>query len=657
MHRASLIPQITALGALLEASSEGILFVLPDYRLGLMNDSFRTILFSFWGIVAHIGQDVMELIDLYEVRQLIGPAIEGALNGQNGTYSQEIDKHNTTFYFEVSSFGMPDGLGGMIILKDKTEIRRQTTELKTLEVALDHGYKLMDLLTQQVKLQNRHILRGPSIWGQQFSQVAPANTTHPFFVAQESLIILGLSLNNALNKFTSASDILNKKLVMTESRNRINQDLWQQLHPLQLMANERLTPVEIKIDPLITQDQDLELAYDQAVLQTILLSVTEMAFLRANGGLITINIKVNEQGEDDIVLHFEIEDTNDTIPDYQDYILADDYLDRIKELPKSYQVPYVGLRYALDLIAAWGGSLKVKPVASGGHRWTIALSFRRVKVQTQDLVKGKLLVIAVSDQKLNYLSYVLGGAGYEVTRCKTIEEANQALVSDLSHPFEALLIQTDIGLFRQQDQPDNANYHFSSLQKTIQGWLMACELHKIKPPVLVALQLLPTIYWQGQLNSIGIQLNLPIPLEVSSLEQLNNALLGSVQVSELAILPDNVDTSYLTNLAGNDPGFWREMISLYIQNVPMAIDELQDLINRADYQLAAAAIHKLKSNLKLMGLHEASILANDLEQQYLLRTISPDHQQQFGRFRQHLQGSVQYYNRELSRLNLPSLAS
>jgi len=87
------------------------------------------------------------------------------------------------------------------------------------------------------------------------------------------------------------------------------------------------------------------------------------------------------------------------------------------------------------------------------------------------------------------------------------------------------------------------------------------------------------------------------------------------------------DLTYLKELSQGEPEFEQEMINLFIQEVPENLNSLKNALNKEDYKEAEYWIHKLKSKLRLMGMHQMRIWADYIEHNFkhknkLDRTLS-----------------------------------
>ncbi len=82
-----------------------------------------------------------------------------------------------------------------------------------------------------------------------------------------------------------------------------------------------------------------------------------------------------------------------------------------------------------------------------------------------------------------------------------------------------------------------------------------------------------------------------------------------------------VDLTYLRTMSNNNQVFITEMISTFIESMPMSIAEINTSLATRDWENLKRCIHKIKPSITLMGLHIAKTKAVELEE--ILLTKKP----------------------------------
>lgn len=82
-----------------------------------------------------------------------------------------------------------------------------------------------------------------------------------------------------------------------------------------------------------------------------------------------------------------------------------------------------------------------------------------------------------------------------------------------------------------------------------------------------------------------------------------------------------VDMDYLKRVAVDEPQFIQEMISIFLQRTPEALETMRNSISAKDMETVWKTAHRMKPTFSYMGMKNTSALAADLEK---LCKNSPD---------------------------------
>ncbi|MGB1240923.1 MAG: hypothetical protein ACPG49_00270 [Chitinophagales bacterium] len=75
----------------------------------------------------------------------------------------------------------------------------------------------------------------------------------------------------------------------------------------------------------------------------------------------------------------------------------------------------------------------------------------------------------------------------------------------------------------------------------------------------------------------------------------------------------SLDLSYLRQISEGDISFEREILLIYLREVPLLAQKTKKTLKVGDYKTAADLIHKLKSKIRVIGLKQAWRLADFIE--------------------------------------------
>lgn len=73
------------------------------------------------------------------------------------------------------------------------------------------------------------------------------------------------------------------------------------------------------------------------------------------------------------------------------------------------------------------------------------------------------------------------------------------------------------------------------------------------------------------------------------------------------------DLTYLQELSQGDKEFEVEMIRIFIAEVPQSLAELRTALKSEDWEACGKIVHKLKSKLRIMGLHSVKDAITEIE--------------------------------------------
>lgn len=76
-----------------------------------------------------------------------------------------------------------------------------------------------------------------------------------------------------------------------------------------------------------------------------------------------------------------------------------------------------------------------------------------------------------------------------------------------------------------------------------------------------------------------------------------------------------VNWDLINTYLGDDKDFQKQMIQVFISNMPEYYDDLESAFNNKDLEAIGKQAHKMKSSLSMMGIEAAHNLAVELENQ------------------------------------------
>jgi len=74
-----------------------------------------------------------------------------------------------------------------------------------------------------------------------------------------------------------------------------------------------------------------------------------------------------------------------------------------------------------------------------------------------------------------------------------------------------------------------------------------------------------------------------------------------------------INLEYLKTMSGNDPGIIKEMIDVFIGQIPDFVKEMQELYDKGDWTNLALLAHKTKSSVAIMGMNKLVDMLKEFE--------------------------------------------
>lgn len=132
----------------------------------------------------------------------------------------------------------------------------------------------------------------------------------------------------------------------------------------------------------------------------------------------------------------------------------------------------------------------------------------------------------------------------------------------------------------------------------------------------------------GMNNYVSKPINMDILYAMmNELTQVKYAIESSESVVEEKEF-DYIDLTYFRTMSGGRPEFELNIFQMFIEDIPIQLQEMIDAIKSSDYKLAAQIIHKMKSSLLMIGLHQIQPLIVTMEQELINGELNSNFSQQ-----------------------------
>jgi len=75
----------------------------------------------------------------------------------------------------------------------------------------------------------------------------------------------------------------------------------------------------------------------------------------------------------------------------------------------------------------------------------------------------------------------------------------------------------------------------------------------------------------------------------------------------------HIDLTYLKELSNGSNKFINQMITIFLKETPVAIDNVEKYLNTSNWDALRAAVHKIKPSFSFMGIKELEEVINSVE--------------------------------------------
>lgn len=366
--------------------------------------------------------------------------------------------------------------------------------------------------------------------------------------------------------------------------------------PKSMQKNIRLSS---KIDPKIP---DL-LIGDPTRLNQILLNLVSNAIKFTEEGEIRIVIDLVEEKEETVELLFSVKDTGIGIPKEKLNTIFEGFTQATNETTRKYGGTGLGLTIVKQLVEQQGGSITVESEEGSGSDFSFKLRFKkgcetkRKKAIEEKGVPAKkiddLNVLLVED---NYLNQVLATKVLTNWNWKVDVAENGAVAVNKLQKNNYDIILMDIQM-PEMDGYEATRYIRKKLtppKSTIP--IMAMTAHAISGEVERCEQVGMNGYISKPFNEDHLYQKILTILNMDhAMEEKTNT--GN-QVNE----GKYTDLTYLKKLSKGDDDFVKQMISIFINQTPTAIQKMEADLSNKDWTSLRAVAHKMKPSFSFVGV-------------------------------------------------------
>lgn len=327
------------------------------------------------------------------------------------------------------------------------------------------------------------------------------------------------------------------------------------------------------------------------------------------GGQVHIHVTCTESNDKYVMIQVRVSDTGIGIPADKIHKIFDSFTQAGDDITRKYGGTGLGLNICKQLVELQGGQIRVESNPGKGSVFTFHLPFEICPVQqekekvilstpAEEIDHQPLHLLVVEDNDVNrivitkYLkdwNFTYDCASDGLTAIELIER----------NRYDVILLDVEMPGMKGYDV---VKYIRNELKMTHQP-VVAMTAHANKEEE------------QKCLNA-GMNDYISKPFNPDDLKLIIYSVIGKRNEEEKNPVPVSkvTDLNYLREMADGSEDFIREFISLFLQNAPIGLNEIDEGIKNSDWEKVRQASHKLKPSLSYVGMKEMNAKATRMEE-------------------------------------------
>jgi PAS domain S-box-containing protein len=401
-----------------------------------------------------------------------------------------------------------------------------------------------------------------------------------------------------INDILDLAKVDSGKMTFEKKPFKMNVSLESMLHLFENKIQEKNLKLVKEYDSNIPN----VLVGDPVRLHQIILNLVNNAVKFTQKGIITVGAQLIFEDDDRVVIEFSISDTGIGIPEDKLQHIFEKFNQASSGTSRIYGGTGLGLAIVKQLVELQGGKIRVKSTIKMGSNFSFSLSFQKTNANAaleNDLLEldseiKNIKVLVVEDIALNQLlmKTVLDDFGFE----RDVAENGKIAIEMLKTKAY------DIVLMDLQMPEMNGFEATEYIRKKMQSQIP-----------IIALTADVTTVDLDKCKAVGMNDYLAKPVDERLLYSKIVGILKKPKLAKLsAKLNENMETTvkkircidlvYLNQRTKSNPELMMEMIDLYLDQTPTLINTIKQSFAEQNWQLLAAAAHKMIPSFSIMGI-------------------------------------------------------
>ncbi len=342
------------------------------------------------------------------------------------------------------------------------------------------------------------------------------------------------------------------------------------------------------------------LSGDSIRLNQIILNLIGNAIKFTSIGSISFESKLISQNQDFVTIQFNVSDTGIGIPPKKIEKIFDNFEQATSQTSRLYGGTGLGLAIVKQLVQGLGGTCSVKSKEDIGSTFSFILEFNKTNAEvesTNEIIPllskhNNFKVLVVEDIMLNQLLMrtILEDFGFD---CVIAGNGKIAIEKIKDTEFDIILMDLQMP---EMNGFDTTSYIRNNLQLNI--------------PIIALTADVTTVDLE-KCKEVGMNDYLSKPVNdkllynkiISFVKKPTIEHNVNLEVSDITLLDQCINLSYLQTKTKSNPTIMIEMISLYLDQTPMLLNSMRTSYQENDWKSLAASAHKIIPSFSIMGIN------------------------------------------------------
>ncbi|MFV8342985.1 response regulator [Flavobacterium sp. XS2P39] len=506
-------------------------------------------------------------------------------------------------------------LGVAIVARDVTDQKRIATELIEARVFAELATEIAE--EAKIKAENATFIAENAVKAkQQFL----SNMSHEIRTPMNAIIgftkvVLKTDLTSKQKEYLNAiktsgdalivliNDILDLakvdagKMTFEKTPFKMKSSISAMLHLFETKIQEKNLQLIKEYDSKIPD----VLVGDPARLHQVILNLVSNALKFTTKGKITISVDLMHEDDDAVILQFAVTDTGIGISEEKIGTIFENFQQATSGTSRLYGGTGLGLAIVKQLIEPQGGSIRVKSAINEGSTFSFTLPFQKTNADAAlenelteiDSDMKNISILVVEDIALNQLliKTLLDDFGFA---CDISENGKIAIEKLKEKHYDIILMDLQMP---EMNGFEATEYIRNTLNSSIP---------------IIAITADVTTVDVDKCKSVGMNDYIAKPVDERVLYSKIVGLIKKYKLNTKEESKNNsipvekikyIDLDYLNHRTKSNPTLIMEMISLYLAQTPELINTIKQSLEQENWQLLAAAAHKMIPSFSIMGIN------------------------------------------------------